>query len=79
MIVVTGESPIDTMHHGSTRRICFKGKGLSTESTVLHLIGVKLLHVLYERIQLCVNVGFRATVDWEKVDESHHFSLLQGL
>ena len=73
------KSTVHMMHDRLTGGIGFKRKRFSTEPMPLHLFDVKLLHVLYAGIQLCINVLLCPTVHWEKVNEPHHFSLLQRL
>ena len=71
LVVGIGELPIEMMHDSLAVCIGFKRKGFIAVAVTLHLVGVKLLCALYQRIQFCVYIGLCSAIPWQKIDEVH--------
>ena len=68
LIIVSGELPVQMMHHCLARHIGFKGKSFSAKPISIHIVSVSLLYFLYQGIHLCVYIWPRLAVTWEKVN-----------
>ena len=73
------ETPIHAMYHSVAAPIRFKYKGFPVESEAFHLIGEKLLYVIYECIQFYINIWLGLAVTRNEIDQSHNIIRGSGL